>query len=55
MSATSGHLIIIGGHEDKCHEQSILKEVAGRVLRSKGNLVIVTTGGGNLTLTSLIK
>src|SRR5205814_264326 len=37
---SKGSLIIIGGHESKQGEQSILEEVAGRV--GRGKLVIAT-------------
>lgn len=37
-----GSLIIIGGHEDKKHEMTILKEVAAPLNRAKGKLLIIT-------------
>jgi len=37
-----GSLIIIGGHEDKSNERTILKEVAKPISHSKKNLLIVT-------------
>lgn len=38
-----GHLIIIGGAEDKFGESRILKEVAGNVNNRNGGLVVLTT------------
>ncbi|MDD2497354.1 MAG: cyanophycinase [Desulfitobacteriaceae bacterium] len=38
-----GHLIIIGGAEDKFGESIILKEVAGNVNNREGGLVVLTT------------
>lgn len=42
--AAKGTLIVIGGHEEKSAEGDceILKEVAGRASRTKGNLLIIT-------------
>src|SRR3954447_19754976 len=39
---TKGHLIIIGGHEDKEGDRLILQEVCRKASNGKGRLVIVT-------------